>query len=94
MSAADEKKIGYIREKNSRQDLCVNREYPSRMNHELYELYHDVELARRVNIRRLRWLGHAIRMDAQGPARMVFETDPADGSRRRRRPSTRWRDQV
>ena len=51
------------------------------MNHELYELYDYVELARRVKIQRLRWLGRIVRMDGQAPARRVFETDPSGGSR-------------
>ena len=35
------------------------------MNHELYELYVDVELARCVKIQRLLWLGLIDRMDGQ-----------------------------
>ena len=34
--------------------ICVNRDYLTRMNHELYELYDDVELAGRVKIQWLR----------------------------------------
>ena len=33
------------------------------MNHELYELYEYVEVARCVQIQRLRWLGHVVRVD-------------------------------
>ena len=74
--------------------ICVNLEYRRRINHELYELYDDVELTGRDKIQRLRWLVHVVRMDGQAPARMVFETDATGGSRRRRRLATRWRDEV
>ena len=37
-------------------------------------IYDGVELARRVKIQRLSWLGHVVRMDGQAPARRVFET--------------------
>ena len=42
--------------------ICVDVEYRRRMNHELFELHEHVELARRVKIQRLRWLGHVFRM--------------------------------
>ena len=63
------------------------------MNHEQYELYNDVELARRVKIQRLRWLAYAFRMDGQAPARRVFETD-SSGRSGRRRSSRHLRDQL
>ena len=42
--------------------ICVKEEYRRRMNHDLYELYDDVKLARRVKIQRLIWLGDVVRM--------------------------------
>ena len=38
--------------------VCVDGKYSRRMNHELYELYDNVELARLVKIHRLRSLDH------------------------------------
>ena len=64
--------------------ICVHGEYRRRMNYELYELYDDVELARRVQ--RLHWLAHVVRMDGQAAARRVFETDSSGRSRRNERP--------
>ena len=67
----DEKVLGTFARKILRNifgSICVNGEYRIRMNHELYEQYDDVELARRVKIQRLRWLGHVVRMDGQAPA--------------------------
>ena len=50
------------------------------MHHELYELYDDVELARRIKIQRLFWLVHAVRMDRQASERRVLKTDSSGGS--------------
>jgi hypothetical protein len=36
------------------------------MNHELHEIYQNPDLARIVNSRRLRWGGHAARMEQNG----------------------------
>ena len=97
LSAADEKSLGTFERKILRKifgPICIDGEYRRRMNIELYELYDDVELVRRVKLQRLRWLGHVVRMDEQAPARKVFETTPSGGTRKRGRPSIRWRDQV
>ena len=64
------------------------------MNHELYKLYDDVELARCVKIQRLRWLSYVFWMDGEAPAGRVYETGQSGGSCSRGRPSTYWRDQV
>ena len=75
MSAANEKKLGTFQSKILRKifgRICVNGEYRRRMYHELYELYDDVELARRVKIQRQIWLANDVRMDEQASARRVF----------------------
>ena len=95
MLAADEKSLGTFERKILRKifgPICGNAEYRRRMNHELYEQYDDVELARRVTNQRLRWLGHVVRMDGQAPARRVFKTNLSGGSRRShiRVGDTRW----
>ncbi|XP_051859298.1 uncharacterized protein LOC127565328 [Drosophila albomicans] len=73
--------------------ICVDDVYRIRYNHELYELYGDVDVASRVKSQRLRWLGHVARMDEDAPARKVFDAMIV-GTRRRGRPRTRWQDQV
>ncbi|XP_060665228.1 uncharacterized protein LOC132797508 [Drosophila nasuta] len=73
--------------------ICVDDVYRIRYNHELYELYGDVDVASRVKSQRLRWLGHVARMDEDAPARKVFAAVIV-GTRRRGRPRTRWQDQV
>ena len=71
----------------------VGDDYRIRMNHELYELYDDIDLVQRITTQRLRWLGHVVRMDEEAPAKKVFETK-VKGQRRRGRPCLRWIDQV
>lgn len=97
LAAADEKNLGTFERKILRRifgPLCVDGGYRRRMNHELYELFGDIDIVRRVKLQRLRWLGHVVRMDEQAPARRVFESVPNGGARRRGRPNLRWRDQV
>ena len=94
MSAADEKSLNAFEMKILRKifaPICVNDEYRLSMHHELYELYDDMELARRVKIQRLRWLVHVVRMDGQECFSKLMHPG---GSCRRQRPSTHWRDQL
>ena len=53
-----------------------------RFNSELYELLNDMDVGQRINIQRLRWLGHVVRMEEDAPARRVFDAGIC-GSRRR-----------
>ncbi|XP_062141894.1 uncharacterized protein LOC133849872 [Drosophila sulfurigaster albostrigata] len=71
----------------------IGDDFRIRMNHELYELYDDVDVVRRITIQRLRWLGHVVRMDEESPAQKVFEARVDYGRRRRGRPNLRWKDQ-
>ncbi|XP_043063419.1 uncharacterized protein LOC122319764 [Drosophila ficusphila] len=73
--------------------VCVGDTYRIKWNHELYELYDDIDVVSRMNIQRLRWLGHVVRMEEVAPARKVFEA-VVSGQRRRGRPRIRWQDQV
>lgn len=63
--------LGCSREKFG--PVRVGEDYRSRMNHELYELYADINVVQRIAIQRLRWLGHVVRMDEEAPAKKVFE---------------------
>lgn len=97
LTAADENRLGTFERKVLRKiygPLCVNGEYRRRMNHELYELFGDVDVARRIKIQRLRWFGHVYRMDEQTPAKCIFASKQPRGSRRRGRPTLRWKEQV
>ena len=70
-----------------------SNDYRIRTNRELYELINNVDVAKRINDQRFRWLGHVVRMDEDAPPRRVFDA-VVGGHRRVGRPRTRWKDQV
>ena len=71
----------------------VGNDYRIRTNRELYELFNDMDVAKRINNQRFRWLGHVVRMDEDAPPRRVFDA-VVGGHRRVGRPRTYWKDQV
>ena len=60
----------------------VGDDFRIRFNSELYELLNDIDVMQRINIQRLRWLGHVIRMEENGPARRVFDASICRSQRR------------
>ena len=42
--------------------VCVDGEWRTR-NHELYSLYNDDQVTKKIRVQRLRWLGHLARMN-------------------------------
>ena len=44
----------------------VDDDFRTRFNSELYELLNDIDVVQRINIQRLRWLGHVVRDGATG----------------------------
>ena len=97
LSTADEQALGVFERKVLRKiygPYCDCGVWRIRWNHELYGLYGDIDIVKRIKIQRLRWLGHVVRMEESTPARKVFESEPGGGSRRRGRPNLRWGDQV
>ena len=71
----------------------VGDDFRIRYNSELYELLNDLDVVQCINIQRLRWLGHVVRVEEDAPARRVFDAGIC-GSRRRGRPCIRWKDQI
>ena len=71
----------------------VGDDYRIRTNRKLYELFNDMDVAKRINNQRFRWLGHAVRMDEDATPRRVFVA-VVGGHRRVGRPRTFWKDQV
>ena len=59
-------------------DFCI------RFNSELCELLNDMHIVQRINIQRLHWLGHVVRIEGDPPARRVLDAGIC-GSRRRGR---------
>ena len=94
MTKSDEAALGAFEKKILRRIFGDGDEIRMRMNHELYELYADIDIVRRVKIQRLRWLGHIARMDDNAPAKKTFASNPSGGRRRRGRPYLRWGDQT
>ena len=57
--------------------VCVNGECRTRYNHELYSLYKDDEVTKKIRVQRLRWLVHLVRMNDENVAKRVFERTAA-----------------
>ena len=96
ISASDALALGVFERKILRKifgPVRIGVEYRIRMNHELYELFADMDIMQRIKIQRLRWLGHVVRMDENAPASKVFERK-LQGTRRRGAQRLRWKDQV
>ena len=70
----------------------VGDDYRIRTNRELYEIFNEMDVAKRINNQRYRWLSHVVRMDENAFPRRVFEV--VGGHQRVGRPHTRWKDQV
>ena len=58
-----------------------------------YELLNDIDIMQRINIQRLRWLGHVGRMQEDASTRRVFDAG-IYGSWRKGRPCICWKDQI
>ena len=96
LSDRDKQALGVFERKILRKvfgPVKIHDEYRIRYNHELYELYADIDVLQRINVQRLRWLGHVVRMKDGAPAKEVFKWDVKE-NRRRGRPNLRWKDQV
>ena len=68
-------------------------DYRIRTNRELYELFNDMDVAKRINIQRFRWLGYIVRMNEDAPPRRVSDA-VVGGHRQQERPRTLWKYQV
>ena len=65
--------------------ICIEGEWRTRYNSELYHMYKDVPIVRKIKAQRLRWLGHVARMDENDVAKSIFESKPQGGNRGRGR---------
>ena len=69
---------------------------PVRIGHDFHKLYgflNDIDAVQRINIHRLRWRGHVVRMKENAPTRRAFDVG-IYGSRRRGRSCIQWKDQI
>ena len=53
--------------------VCINCVWRSRFNDELYDIYNDVPVVRRIKTQRLRWLGHIQRMNDNDVPKKILE---------------------
>ena len=70
-----------------------NRVWRKRYNHELYNLFKELDIVKLTKIRRLEWAGHVLRASDQRTMKKVFKTMP-EGTRKVGRPKMRWEDCV
>jgi hypothetical protein len=68
-----------------------NGEWKLKYSDELYTLYKDSHVITYININRLRWAGHVIRLEEQNLARQVFAAE-IEGRRQKGRPKLKWED--
>jgi hypothetical protein len=66
-----------------------NGQWRRRYNTELYELYKDIDIVNDVQLRRLQWAGHVIRMPEERIPRKVM-MGRLEGVRPTGRPRKRW----
>ena len=93
LTSSDEQALGVFEMKILRKiygPFCDRGEWRIRCNQELYDIYNDIDVVKRIKIQRLRWLGHVARMNSSNPVPKVFESEPGGGNRRQGRPRQRW----
>jgi hypothetical protein len=71
----------------------VNNECGKRINLELQNIYKSPDIVTEIKIRRLKWLGHVIRMEVPRIPKMIFNNKP-EGRRGVGRPKLRRLDGV
>jgi hypothetical protein len=94
LSRADELRLGVFERKILRRicgPICEESTWRSRYNEELYHLYDGIDLVTTINITRLRWAGHIVRMQDNLPCKKIT-LDKPEGRRQVGRPSLRWMD--
>ena len=74
--------------------FCDGGELRIPWNQELYDIYDDMDIVKRIKIQHLRWLAHVAHIDSPNPVRKDFESEPAGRSRRKERPRQRGAVQV
>jgi len=89
MTVADENSIGVFERKVLRVIFGPKKErdqYRNRRNEEIYQLFNEADIVKRVKVNRLRWAGHVVRRPVEAPINKVFQSDFLYGRRSRGRP--------
>jgi len=70
-----------------------NREWKNRTNRELEEMGKGENIVKWIKGQRISWLGHLERTEEDGMPKKIFIQE-LEGTRRRRRPRKRWKEEV
>lgn len=73
--------------------ICEAGEWRIRTNQEVYHLYEKIDLVAEAKKRRLRYLGHVVRMEGERVPKKALDQQPG-GRRKPGRPRKRWIDDV
>lgn len=95
LSAAAKNMLGVFERKILRMifgPVCEDGFWRIRYNHELYQMYKDPDIVKRIWKQQLRWLGHVHRMhDEAPPKKIAFASENImGGSRKQGAPKLRW----
>ena len=97
MTLADEHAIGVFERRILRVIYGPKKEgelFKCRSNAEVYQLFREADIVKRIKVNRLRWAGHVIRRPVDAPISKVLKSDFVDGKRSRGRPKNSWREAV
>jgi sorting nexin-29 len=97
MTGTDEHAIGVFERRILRVIFGPKRDgelFKSRSNMELYQIFNEADIVKRIKVNRLRWAGHVIRRPVEAPLNKVFKSDFLDGRRLRGRPKNSWKEAV
>jgi hypothetical protein len=72
---------------------CENGVWRIKYNVELYSLYEGLDIVGVIQVTRIRWLGHLVRMDENSACKEITFSQPK-GPRRKGRPKLRWLNSV
>jgi hypothetical protein len=92
LTETDERALGLFERKILRSIFGVVRDEGQlrrRYNFDLYKLYDEPDFVKYIKINRLKWAGHAMRMDNNRITKIMFNTSP-EGKMGTGRPKLRW----
>jgi hypothetical protein len=65
--------------------MCESDVWGIKYSDELYNLYKDPDIVRVIQVARIRWLGHIVRVEDNSPCKKITFFQP-EGSRKKGRP--------
>ena len=75
--------------------VCERNEWRIRFNHELYSMYKERTVVKKIRKQQLRWLGHVHRMSEEAPPKKIAFTEQIGVHKRKPgRQKLRWLDCI